>query len=100
MICAPLPAAPFTSRISCGTAFTVAAVPTGINTGVSTTPCGSVIRPRRPPPSLVRSIANPKPIPQFYGQLPEPSDHNPVVDFPQPDALDPALQTRLPVRGL
>ena len=40
------------------TAFTEAAVPTGINTGVSTTPCGSVNRPLRPPPSAALSISN------------------------------------------
>src|SRR6188472_3581479 len=37
-----------TSRTSSGwSALTVALVPTGMNCGVSTTPCGSVSRPRR-----------------------------------------------------
>src|SRR5215471_9644314 len=47
MISAPRP--PSDSTTSCGTAFTVAAVPTGINTGVCTAPWGSVSSPRRPP---------------------------------------------------
>ena len=37
------------SSASCVSAFTVAAVPTGMNTGVSNTPCGVVRRPRLAP---------------------------------------------------
>src|SRR6185437_16390409 len=51
MISAPRP--PMASTTSCGTAFTVAAVPTGINTGVCTTPWGSVSTPQRPPSAHV-----------------------------------------------
>ena len=51
----------------CGTAFTLAAVPTGINTGVSTTPCGSLNRPLRPPPSALPSLLQTKiPFLQLY----------------------------------
>lgn len=41
--------APRSSSASCVMALTVAAVPTGMNAGVSITLCGVVRRPRRPP---------------------------------------------------
>src|SRR3954466_3604852 len=46
MICAPVSA-----TVSGNMAFTVAAVPTGMKTGVSMTPCAVVSRPRRAAPS-------------------------------------------------
>ena len=46
------------SSMSCGTALTVPAVPTGMKTGVSTVWCGRCICARRPPPSLVLSRLN------------------------------------------
>ena len=67
MICAPIPPAPFTSRTSCGTAFTVAAVPTRHKHPASA-PRHAAARapPRRPPELLVRKTSNPKPIPKVY----------------------------------
>src|ERR1700685_1528861 len=58
MISAPLRSGPILSSTPCSTAFTLATVPTGINTGVCTTPCGSVSDALRPPPSAVFSIPN------------------------------------------
>src|SRR5215469_3067604 len=66
MIFGPVPSSPSVSRIPCSTAFTLAAVPTGINTGVSTTPCGNASLPRRPPLSAVSNTSNCKPISSFY----------------------------------
>src|SRR6185437_14141874 len=51
MISAPV-AATSSGRI----AFTVAAVPTGMNAGVSTTPCAVAIRPRRAAPSRASRV--------------------------------------------
>src|SRR5438270_7961685 len=42
----------------CSAGFTEAAVPTGMKTGVWTTPCGSVSCPLRPPPSAAVRISN------------------------------------------
>src|ERR1700722_11021965 len=53
MICAPR-----SSRSCCVCPFTVAAVPTGMNAGVSITPCGVVSRPRRAPVGSVASTSN------------------------------------------
>src|SRR5271170_2376832 len=46
------------SRSCCVWPFTVAAVPTGMNAGVSITPCGVVSRPRRAPVGSVASTSN------------------------------------------
>ena len=43
--------------MSCGTPLTDASVPTGMNTGVSTTPWGVISRPRRAE-SIVATISN------------------------------------------
>lgn len=48
MICAPI-----VSSSSGDIAFTVACVPTGMNAGVSTAPCGSSRRPRRARPEVL-----------------------------------------------
>src|SRR5258708_36836097 len=52
MICAPS-----SSSVSCGTPFTDATVPTGMNTGVSISACGVSRRPRRALP-LTASMWN------------------------------------------
>jgi len=53
--------APSSSSASCVSALTVAAVPTGINAGVSITPCGVLSFPRRADVVVsVFSIANEK----------------------------------------
>src|SRR5258708_40004041 len=52
--------APSSSSASCVRPFTVAAVPTGMNTGVSIVPCGVANRPRRAPPASVFATSNEK----------------------------------------
>src|SRR5258708_24622174 len=54
--------APVAATASGVIALTVAAVPTGMNAGVSMTPCAVVNRPRRAAPSRSRTS---KPIPDF-----------------------------------
>src|ERR1035441_10315805 len=62
MIAARAPLAPMCSSVSCCTVLTVAAVPTGMKTGVWTTPCGRCNAARRPPVDAVELISNFKPI--------------------------------------
>src|SRR5215469_1496265 len=54
--------APRASRSCCVCVLTVAAVPTGMNAGVSMTPCGVVRRPRRAPVGSVARTSKRKPI--------------------------------------
>src|SRR5579871_5410350 len=75
MICAPSD-----SSTSCGTAFTVPAVPTGMKTGVSTTWWGSASCARRPPAAVVLLMLNWSPTDSFYRAAP--CDLFP--DFPEP----------------
>src|SRR5258708_16410050 len=58
--------APSSSSASCVRPFTVAAVPTGMNTGVSIVPCGVANRPRRAPPASVFATSNEKFTPRVY----------------------------------
>src|SRR5260370_39552601 len=58
--------APSSSRASCVSPLTVAAVPTGWNAGVSITPCGVLSLPRRPDVGTVFSISNEKLTPPVY----------------------------------
>src|SRR6266702_438618 len=57
MISAPAPSEPMCSRVSCWTVLTVAAVPTGMKTGVWTAPCGRCSAARRPPVCAVALIS-------------------------------------------
>ena len=45
---------PLARTASDGSSFTVACVPTGMNAGVATSPCGVAISPRRAAPSVAR----------------------------------------------
>src|ERR1700680_4704201 len=60
--------APSSSSSSCVRALTVACVPTGMNTGVSISPCGVVSRPRRAPDGSVFAVSKEKFI---FNQTPE-----------------------------
>src|SRR5260370_18552048 len=57
---------PSSSSASCVRPFTVAAVPTGMNTGVSIVPCAVANRPRRAAPASVFATSNDKFTPSVY----------------------------------
>src|SRR5215470_5882946 len=60
--------APSSSSASLRRLFTVAWVPTGMNTGVSIAPCGVLRRARRAPVASVRKTSNEKFTPPVYQQ--------------------------------